>query len=117
MRAVLPPHALLIDEPQIGLVHQRGGLQRVIRPLASHIGRGNPTKFALDRLDQAVASLGPSRTPLDEQRGQVGLSCAGAHVLLGKRLGWRVTRRVASLYERFLPRSAPARTTGKSAGL
>jgi len=44
------------------------------------------TEFTLDRLDKAIASRGPSRTPLGKQGGQVGLPCAGAHVIF-KRLG------------------------------
>jgi hypothetical protein len=40
--AVLPACLLGIDQPQVGLVHQSGGLQRVIGTFVSHVTLGQP---------------------------------------------------------------------------
>ena len=35
LRAILPVHVALIDEAQIGLVHERGGLERMLAALGA----------------------------------------------------------------------------------
>ena len=41
LRAVLPVHLPLIDEPQVRLVDERGGLERVVGPLAAQVQAAN----------------------------------------------------------------------------
>ena len=40
VRATLPGDAILAGEPEVRLVDQGGGLQRVVRPFAAKIRRG-----------------------------------------------------------------------------
>jgi hypothetical protein len=39
--AVLPVHQPLVDQPEIRLVHERGGLQGVVEPLAAKNARAS----------------------------------------------------------------------------
>ncbi len=43
--AAFPVGALQIDQPQVGLVNQRGGLQCMVRLLAFHGPRGEAVKL------------------------------------------------------------------------
>jgi hypothetical protein len=45
-------------KPQVRLVHQRRGLQRVIAPLAPHVRRRNPTQLVVDGSQQLRFALG-----------------------------------------------------------
>ena len=56
VRAPIPGDVAL-HEPQVRLVHERGGLECVVRPLTAHVGGGNPSELALDRPDQAIVRL------------------------------------------------------------
>ncbi len=47
MGAVLPVKLAYRRQPQIGLVDQRGGLERMARPLAPHAARGKAAKFVM----------------------------------------------------------------------
>jgi hypothetical protein len=38
MVPILPAHAVLFDQPQIGFMHQGGGLQGVVTALAPEVG-------------------------------------------------------------------------------
>jgi hypothetical protein len=37
------------DETKVLLLHQGGGVERVIRPFRSHLGRGQPAQLVLDQ--------------------------------------------------------------------
>ena len=58
MRAALPINAGLIDQLEIRLVDQCGGLQRMIRPLAPKMPRGKGTEFIINKRHE----LGGSRS-------------------------------------------------------
>ena len=63
----------LIDEPQPRLVHERRGLQRMVRPLAGHPRRGEGAQFAVDKRQQrldglAVAAVDPLKQTRDFSR-------------------------------------------------
>src|SRR5215472_5976299 len=45
------------DEFEIELVHHRGGLERMARPLDAHAGRGNPPEFGVKQLDEPARSF------------------------------------------------------------
>jgi hypothetical protein len=49
MRAILPPHLARINQPQIGLVDQRRGLQRVARLLAVHVVSGQSAQLFINQ--------------------------------------------------------------------
>jgi hypothetical protein len=52
MGAVPPVHLLDVDQPHVRLVHQRRGLQGVIRRLAPHAAPGNALQFGMDKRRQ-----------------------------------------------------------------
>jgi hypothetical protein len=57
MRTILPLNLPLFDESQIGLVHERGRLQRVIRALASKVAGCLPSKLAIHERQQIVNGI------------------------------------------------------------
>ena len=62
MRAVAPVDALLAEQPQVGLVDQRGRLQRVPGALAAQLRRGDALELGVDPLEQLLAGAGsPAR--------------------------------------------------------
>ncbi len=71
VRAVLPRRALLIDEPQVGLVDQRGGLQRVAIALAPQPGRRALMQLPVDGRHQLVTGRDVAAGPRMEKPGHV----------------------------------------------
>ena len=71
MGAILPAHALVVDQAQVGFVDQRGGLQAVAGPLALHVVVRQTVELVVDDRGQlgerALVPVGP-RT---EQRADV----------------------------------------------
>ncbi len=67
VRAVLPADAFDVHEPQIDLVHQRGGLKRVAEPLARHASGGDLTQLRVDQRDQLVERRQVPIAPGEEQ--------------------------------------------------
>ena len=63
LRATLPGDAILACQPEVRLVHQCGGLQRVVWPFAAKVRRGSPPQFTVDEWEQAVARLEISAAP------------------------------------------------------
>ena len=48
VRAIPPVDAVLLNEPEIGLVHERGRLQRVIAALTPHVRGRDPMQLIVD---------------------------------------------------------------------
>ena len=72
MRAIFPPGAGLVGEPQVDLVDERGRLQRVIRPLAPQRRAGEPPQFVIDDREQRRHGILVASGGLDEQLRDVG---------------------------------------------
>jgi hypothetical protein len=51
---VLPVH-MLIDQPKVGLVDERGGLERVVAPLADQIQSGQPAPLVVHERQHLVS--------------------------------------------------------------
>jgi hypothetical protein len=71
MGAVPPLHLMELRQLQIGLVDQRGGVERVVGPLAAESPTGNPLELVVDdgkhRVERGSLALGV----LPEQPGQI----------------------------------------------
>ena len=75
VRAVLVPGPVLIDEAQIGLVDERGRLQRVFRPLFGQVFLCDAPEIRVDQGKEPVdRSLRPARQFL-EDLGRIALAC------------------------------------------
>jgi hypothetical protein len=63
LTAVLPRRAVLVDEFQVRLVHERRRFQRVIRPFPAHVGARAPAQISVDQrqklLECARVAAGP----------------------------------------------------------
>ena len=71
MGAVLPVHALVIDQPQVGFVDQGRGLQAVAGALAPHVVVRQTTEFVVDdRHQEGERKLIPV-APRSEKRADV----------------------------------------------
>ena len=64
MGAVLPVDAALVDQPQVGFVHQGGGLQGVVGPFAPQVPAGQALEFAVDQRREALERLLVAIAPL-----------------------------------------------------
>ncbi len=69
VRAVAPVNRVLVNEPQICFVDERGGLQGVAGPLARELARGDPLQLAIDERQQLVERRAVARLRLPEQSG------------------------------------------------
>jgi hypothetical protein len=69
--AVLPLHAALVHQAQVGLVHERRRLERVLRGLAAHRPRRAPPQLGVHLGQQPVASCLIAGPPGDEELGDV----------------------------------------------
>ena len=67
MRTITNLGARLAHQPQIGLVHQRRGLERVPGPLAAQTARREPAQLVVDQREDLVEHLGAAGAPLLEQ--------------------------------------------------
>ena len=52
MRAVLPRQLRVLQQPQIDVVDERGRLQRLTRPLATHVARRQTPELVVDQRHQ-----------------------------------------------------------------
>ena len=57
LRAVRPIHLPLVDQPEIRLVDERRGLQRVVRALTEQKGARQAPQLVIDELQHLVAGL------------------------------------------------------------
>jgi hypothetical protein len=66
LRAVLPADALLIDELEIGFVHETRGLQRVPWPLVKEVAGGDVAQLPIDNGKQILERVAVAVAPGDE---------------------------------------------------
>ena len=71
MGSVLPVHVALIDQPQIDLVHQRRGLERVPRPLAAKLSCRDPAQLFVDEREQLIERTLVAATPVAKERRHI----------------------------------------------
>ena len=71
LRTILPGRAALIDEPDVRLVHERGRLKGVVRPLAPQVRRGAATKLAIHEHQHTLARLEIPGGPRVQEPGHV----------------------------------------------
>jgi hypothetical protein len=83
LRAVGPVDLPLVDQPQVGFVHQRGGLQGVPGPLLTQVAARQSPQFVVDDRKQLVERSLIAAAPLDQQ-----LRHAGRWTLLRHLFGW-----------------------------
>ena len=67
VRAVLPTRPILIDEPEVGFVNERGRLEGVVAPLPAQIGCRAPPQVLVNQLEEIVARLHVATPPGAQQ--------------------------------------------------
>src|SRR5262245_7142391 len=96
VRAILPLDASLIDEAEIGVMHESGGLQRMSAILVTHIAASDAVKFVVDERHQLIACCRVALAPIDQEASYfVARLCLHVSYLLTGRLSSR--RRKAGL--------------------
>jgi hypothetical protein len=68
--AILEVYLTLINEPQVGLVNERAGLQGVsltVATLAAHVAVGQAMQFVINDPDQLIVSRTIAIAPVQEQ--------------------------------------------------
>jgi hypothetical protein len=83
MRAVLPVHVPLIDEPHERFVNEGRGLERVVCPLASHVLPGHTAQLRVQDGHKPFRSLGIVRTQLTQDLRHVVSRHRGLQVWAG----------------------------------
>ena len=81
MSTALPLDALDLDQPEVGLVDQRGGLKRVIGPLAAHVTGGQATELLMDERKQLIQGRFVTPAPSLQQRRWVAGVTGNAPIL------------------------------------
>ncbi len=71
MRAALPLDGRAVGQPQVGLVHERGGLQRVAGPLVGEVFAGHAAQVLVDDGQKLLAGLRLAGAPRLEQAGDL----------------------------------------------
>ena len=67
MRAALPLHLALVDELEVGVVHERRCLKCVTGPFTAQMMVSKPAELAVDGINQAVSRLLIPLTPRGKQ--------------------------------------------------
>ena len=67
--AILPVDVALIEQLQVGLVDDGGGLQPVVPPLARELARGQRIELVVDERDQTVERVTAAVTPRVQHLG------------------------------------------------
>jgi hypothetical protein len=67
MRAVFESHPVDFHEPEVSLMDQRSGLQRVPRPLTRHAPVSEPVKLFIDDGNEDVERCRITISPVSEQ--------------------------------------------------
>ena len=67
--AILPLNAPDINQLEVDLVDERGGLKYVVRALRGHVPPGDALELAVHKREQFLDSPVVPRSPFDEQRG------------------------------------------------
>jgi hypothetical protein len=65
---------VLRDEPEIRLVNERRGLQRVTVALAAKLAGSDPAQFGIDQRQQGFEGAAIAATPVSEQTRDVRTS-------------------------------------------
>jgi hypothetical protein len=91
MRAVLRRGLSRTDESNVGFVHERRRLQRVVRPLASKACAGDPAEFVVHEREQSFEGALVPALPLMEKK---------SNVLVRSTVGHRVPTKRSSCAER-----------------
>ena len=71
MRAILPLHVTDIDELEVRLVDERGGLEGVPVSLVPHVAPGDAAKLRMDYRDELLESGFVSLPPCHEEVGDL----------------------------------------------
>ena len=71
VRAVVPRHALDVNQPEVGLVDQRRRLQAVSSVLPSRVSPRNVVEFPLYERNQLLQSFLVALTPPEQQPGDL----------------------------------------------
>ena len=75
VRAILPLRRILSRETQVGLVYERGALQRVITSFLTQVVMCQPTEFVIDewhqRFERFAVSVPPSNEQLSDRTGRL----------------------------------------------
>ena len=72
VRAVLPVHLLDIDEPQVGLVDERRGLQAMAAPFTAHASPGDLLQLPLHERNHPAEGRLVAVSPREQQLGDLG---------------------------------------------
>ena len=71
VRAILPLDPPDINQPEVDLVDERGGLEHVVRTLAGHVPLRDASQLAVDEREQLLDGPVVARSPFDEKGGHV----------------------------------------------
>src|SRR5262245_30093227 len=71
MRAILPVDFSLVDQSQVGLVDEGGGLQGVVGIFTPHLAVREPVQFSFNQRQEFIERGLISVTPVNKQRGNV----------------------------------------------
>jgi hypothetical protein len=75
VRAVLPDHAVLLEQAEVGLVDEGGGLQSVAAALAAQVTGGAAAQVVVDERHQPLVGLAVALTPENEEFGDAFGRC------------------------------------------
>src|SRR5208283_2441692 len=67
MGAILPLHALVVDQASVGFIHQRGCLEAVARALALHVAARQAAEFVVNDGGEFFQGAWVSSAPSAEQ--------------------------------------------------
>ena len=71
MRPVLPLDSARVSQPEIGLVHERSGLQGMPRALTCHVAACQPMEFVVNERREAGQSVLIAAVPGEQQLGDI----------------------------------------------
>ena len=85
VRAILPLDAANINQLEVDLVDEGGGLQHVVRTLAGHVPLGDALELAVHEREQLLDGPVVAGSPFDEEGGHVVGSDVGQDTSLTPR--------------------------------
>ena len=91
MRPILPPDSTRVRQPEIGLVHERCGLQGMPRALTCHVDACQPMEFVVDERRQAGERVLIAAVPGEQQLGDIARR-SGFHEEWQERRDYTATR-------------------------
>ena len=119
VRSILPSHPLIVDQSDIGLIDQRGGLKAVVGSLAPHVAMGKPAELGVhdgrQRVERAMIAVAPrtqKRTDVPTARFTFASAAAHRAELYGPYLFLLLIDRQGIL--RFVWEKCAGRATSKS---